>query len=164
MKIIACCDKFYGFAKNKRIPWMGEDFCKIDLMHFKKITEGSVVVMGRNTYNEIAGLREIKTTVLPNRDCYVVTSDISNLCQGAITISSVDEIETDKEIFIIGGYQLYCQYIDKCDEIYLSVINNNYNCDQFFPIHLVDGYECEIVDSGHDLLKFVKYTRNPHKY
>jgi dihydrofolate reductase len=159
MKIIACCDIEGGFAKDKKIPWIGEDFSKLDLKHFKQITDGSVLVMGRNTYLEIAGMREITTSLLPNRECYVVTSNPENLCPGATTISSIDEIKTDKEIFVIGGERLYRENIRKCDTVYLSLINKNYNCDQTFPGQSLIHYSATAEDSEHPDLIFITYTK-----
>lgn len=160
MKLIACCDIEGGIAKDKQIPWLNEDFSKLDLKRFKELTTGQCVVMGRNTYNEIAGLREIGDSVLPNRECYVITSNKENTCKGATTISSVDEIQTDKEIFIIGGEQLYREYLRKCDTVYLTIINHDYECDQQFPGQWLIRWKAEEVDCDHPKIVFVVYTKN----
>lgn len=159
MKLIACCDIAGGIAKEKQIPWLNTDFSKLDLKRFKELTTDQCVVMGRNTYNEIAGLREIGETVLPNRECYVITTNKDNECKGAITISSIEEIETDKEIFIIGGEQLYREYLRKCDTVYLTIVGEDYECDQHFPGQWLVKYNMKQIDSGHPMLAFVEYTR-----
>lgn len=159
MKLIACCDIMGGMAKDKQIPWLGEDFSKLDLKRFKQLTDGHCVVMGRNTYNEIAGLRDIGESVLPNRECYVITSDTDNLCKGATTVLNLEDIQTDKEIFIIGGTKLYQTTIKHCDTVYLSVINRDYECDQQFPGQPLVHFNKEQVDSGHPDLAFVVYTK-----
>jgi dihydrofolate reductase len=142
MKMIVCCDIKGGFSKDKKIPWLNEAFSKADLKRFRKLTLNSVVVMGRNTYNEIASLnpKEIKGSILPNRECYVLTSNPNRKCKGAITISSIEDIKTEKDVFIIGGYSLYLENIDKCNTVYLSRINKDYNCDQLFPEYLLSTF------------------------
>jgi dihydrofolate reductase len=159
MKLIACCDIKGGFAKDKQIPWLKEDFSKLDLKRFKELTNGQCVVMGRNTYNEIASLRTIKDSVLPNRECYVITSDPDNACEGATTILTLDDIQTDKEIFIIGGGKLYSNTIKHCDTVYLTVINRDYECDQFFPGQCLVNYKADHVQSEHPDMVFVTYTK-----
>lgn len=160
MKLIACCDIMGGMSKEKQIPWLKEEVSKIDLKRFKQLTDGHAVVMGRNTYNEIAGLREIGDSVLPNRECYVITSDPDNECKGATTVLTLDDIQTDKELFIIGGMKLYQTTIRQCDTVYLSIINKDYGCDQLFPGQPLVNYKSEQVDSGHPDLAFVVYTKN----
>lgn len=159
MKLIACCDIMGGMAKDKQIPWLKEEFSKLDLKRFKQLTDGHCVVMGRNTYNEIASLREIGDSVLPNRECYVITSDPDNECKGATTVLTLDDIQTDKEIFIIGGAKLYQNTIKQCDTVYLSVINRDYECDQKFPGQQLVNFNVEQIDSGHPELAFVIYTK-----
>lgn len=159
MKLIACCDINGGFAKEKQIPWLNEEFSKLDLKRFRELTTGQCVVMGRNTYNEIAGLREIKDSVLPNRECYVITSDPDNECKGATTVLTLEDIQTDKEMFIIGGGKLFQNTIKQCDTVYLSVINRDYQCDQLFPGQCLTKYKAEHVASEHPDLVFVTYTK-----
>lgn len=159
MKLIACCDISGGMSKNKQIPWLNEEVSKIDLKRFKDLTTGHAVVMGRNTYNEIAGLREIGDSILPNRECYVITSDPDNACKGATTILTLDDIQTDKEIFIIGGAKLYQTTLTKCNTVYLSIINHDYECDQIFPGQPLVKFKSEQVESGHPDLAFVVYTK-----
>lgn len=159
--VIACIDNAGGFAKEQKIPWLDNPVSKIDLKHFKETTKDSIIIMGRNTYNEIAGLRTIKTNILPDRQSYVITSDINNECAGAITIGSIQEVidSTDKDIFIIGGYQLFVEGLELGNTCYLSCINQSYDCDQFFPGTPLNDWTYEYTNSEHIDLIFAKYTK-----
>ena len=135
--IIVAYDNKNGFTKNKNIPWLAEEWCKHDLQRFKKLTDGCVLVMGTNTYREIASLRTIKEDLLPNRTSYVVTSKPNNVFAGAKTISSLSEVyklEPNRDIFIIGGERLYREAMPYCNSVFITHINKDYDCDQLFPV------------------------------
>lgn len=158
--MIVCCDIRGGIAKEKKIPWLNEKFSKTDLKRFKELTMNTYIVMGRNTYNEIAGLRAIITDILPDRKSFVITSNPDQVCPGATTISSLDDIPDDKDIFIIGGVQLYETELLNCDSVYISFINQDYDCDQFFPGHLLEHtYNVEYIPTEHNNLIFANYTK-----
>lgn len=161
ISIIVCCDKNGGFAKERKIPWLADPVSKIDLKHFKDVTAGSDIIMGRNTYNEIAGLREIKQDILPGRKSYVLTSNIFNACPGANTTPNISLAlsNTTKDVFFIGGASVFEEGLKYCNQVYLSYINKDYDCDQFFPGDILKNWSKEITLSDHQDLIFVKYTK-----
>lgn len=137
LSIIVACDNEGGIGKNKKIPWLNEDWSKEDLKRFQEITKDSIIIMGRNTYNEIVGLRGIQKNILPNRKSYVLTTNMKNLCPGAITMDSIKKIislEPNNDIFVIGGVSLFAEALQYCDNIYMTYIDRSYGCDDFFPI------------------------------
>lgn len=136
INIIVAYDNKNGFSKNKSIPWLHEEWCKQDLKRFKKLTDGCVLVMGTNTYREIASLRTIKGDLLPNRTSYVVTSNPNKNFAGAKTISSLSEIfklEPNRDIFVIGGERLYREAMPYANSVFVTYVNRDYDCDQLFP-------------------------------
>lgn len=140
--IIVAVDSEFGIAKDKKIPWLAEDWSKDDLKRFKQKTDGGVLICGRNTYNEIAGLRSIGNEVLPNRTTYVITSNPDNLCPGAITIDSIQkvlELEQTRDIFFIGGERIFEEGLKYTNEIHLTQTYKHYDCDQFLQIVINDG-------------------------
>lgn len=164
ISIIVACDKNGGIAKNKSIPWLTEEWSKEDLKRFKTITNDSVIIMGRNTYNEIASLRTIKDNILPNRKSYVLTHNIENSCNGAITIDGIKKVislEPSKNIFIIGGTSLFSEGIELCDKIYMTKINEDYDCDDFFTIKPSDllyyGFKPIKRELYNDHVEFLEY-------
>lgn len=137
LHIIVAYDNKGGFAKNKTIPWLNEEWSKQDLQRFRKLTDGCVLVMGTNTYNEIAGMRTIKEDLLPNRKSYVVTSNPNKTFNGATTIASLSEVaklEPNRDIFVIGGERLYREAMHYCKSVFVTYIDRDYDCDQLFPV------------------------------
>lgn len=103
-----------------------------DMRHFKELTTGHVVIMGRKTYETLG-------KPLPNRTNIVITRDLSYKAEGAIVVHSLDdalgkakEHETN-EVFIMGGGEIYEQAIGLADKLYLTLVHQNFEGDVFFP-------------------------------
>lgn len=99
---------------NNDIPWS----IKEDFEHFKKITSGGTIVMGKNTWDSLP------TKPLPDRRNIIITSQQEGLWnKGANLISSLEDIPDD--CFIIGGSQLYYSTMDMVECIEETVIDIN---------------------------------------
>lgn len=113
--------------KNK-IPWR----LPSDLKHFREITMGHHIVMGRKTHESI-GL------ALDGRTNIVITRNKNYESSGCIVVSSLDEaLKTareakQKEVIIIGGGQIYKQAMPLVEKIYLTRIKANVAGDTYFP-------------------------------
>ncbi len=118
-------DEANGIGKNNEL------LCHLpaDLQHFKAITLGKPIVMGRHTYESIG-------KPLPGR-LNIVLSRTTKLIEGVLVVNSLEEVcsyTTDsKEIMIIGGEQLYNQTISIATRLYVSRIHHLFNADVFFP-------------------------------
>lgn len=126
INIIAAVDKEFGLSKLGNIPWK----IKEDLKFFKDTTLNCVVIMGKNTYLSL-------NKPLKDRVNIVVSSTLKDE-KVTIVKSLKNAIEINKEektIFIIGGSKLYQEALKtlKINTIYLTVIDDIYNCDTFFP-------------------------------
>lgn len=126
--IIVAVDEQNAIGRN------GDLLCHLpnDLKHFKNITSGHTVIMGRRTYESLP------KGALPNRTNIVVTSDEPENYPDCIVVRSLEEAfeqaPTDKEIFIIGGGQLYRSSLKLTDKLYLTRINHTFDdADTFFP-------------------------------
>lgn len=102
-----------------------------DLKHFKSITSGHPVIMGRNTYESIG-------KPLPNRTNIIVSTRKDWFEEGILIVGSLKEAlkfakKIDDELFIIGGGKIYEQTIDIADKIELTVVEGNFNAEVFFP-------------------------------
>ncbi len=105
-----------------------------DMRHFKELTTGHVVIMGRKTYETIG-------KALPNRVNIIITRDPNYRAEGAITVHSLEEALRlaqgktfeSNEIFIIGGGEIYEQAIGLADKLYLTLVHQNFEGDVFFP-------------------------------
>lgn len=102
-----------------------------DLQHFKATTSGKVVVMGRKTWDSLP------VKPLPKRKNYVLTRDVSFKEEGATVVSTVEEVvelSKGREVFIIGGGEIYNQFIDIADNMILTQVHAmNYNATVHFP-------------------------------
>ncbi len=131
ISIIVATDRKRGIGKNKSIPW----HIKGEQKRFKEITTPHPMIMGRTTFESIG-------RILPNRPHIIVTRDTNYKVDGATVVHSLREAiqkakELDnKEIFIIGGGQIFKETIALADKLYITVINADFDCDTFFPEYL----------------------------
>lgn len=162
ISLIVATDINGGISKNKQIPWLHEGWSTYDLKRFKDLTSGSIIIMGRNTYNEIASLREITDNILPNRTSYVITSTPDDECPGAITVTdmkAVFALHPHETIFVIGGESLFNDGLQYADRIYHTNVLTDYGCDQFFKFNPDDNwskYECNKDITG---VEFIEYKK-----
>jgi len=173
IKICVAVDTSGGFAKNNNIPWnIPEDFS-----HFMKTTKGSYCITGRQSYQEMAKIKQERmgdkydpnAPILSNRDTYVVTSTLSNLTDATAVTSLSSTIDLlvakqDKDIFILGGEQMFVEAFPVVDEVIMTVVDEFYDCDRLFPLQyltkyfkLVEGTPLDTKEHGQ--LKILKYVR-----
>ena len=132
---------------NNSLPWHIPE----DLKHFKTLTTGKIVVMGKNTYYSLG-------KPLPNRR-NVVLSDIA--INDVETYFSIDELllalKDESEIWIIGGSMMYRTFLPITDIIHLTIIKTNYDGDTFFP-----EFETNFIEfdrENHEEFDFVTYKK-----
>lgn len=146
IRAILACDKEWGIGKDGSLPWPHNP---VDLKWFKKHTTGGVVAMGRATWDSLP------SKPLPERNNIVVTSQLHNdYDQGGYHCvkfeSAADELTNMSKlqnVWVIGGAKLVEGLLPVIDEIWLSRINETYDCDTFLPVTLIqENYS--LVDSG----------------
>lgn len=133
ISIIAAIGKNRELGKDNRLLWHIPE----DMKRFKELTTDNVVIMGRKTYDSLPD----KYKPLPKRVNIVVTRDQSYLPEGAFVAHSMEEAiekarEFRKEIFIIGGAQIYELGMKYADRLYLTLVDKDYPfADAFFPAY-----------------------------
>ena len=112
---------------DNKMPW----HLSADLKKFKAITMGSPIVMGRKTYESIGRPLPGRSNIIISRNLDYQQTDclVFNDIKTAITTSSKDA----EEIFIIGGAELYKATLPLADNLYLTLINQDFDGDTFFP-------------------------------
>ena len=144
VSIIAAMDKKRGIGKDNKIPWHIPE----DLKRFKALTSGHPIIMGRKTWDSLP------LKPLPKRVNIVVTRnpdfsfarpglaklDVGGSLEEAVEIAknaaaSAEGFGEPKEVFIIGGGQIYEQAIKKglVDKLYLTLVDADFDADTFFP-------------------------------
>ena len=115
-------------GKNNQLPW----HLPADLNHFKAITSGHPILMGRKTYESIG-------KPLPNRTNIIITRDNGYLAPGCVVVTSIEaalqqaSAENSDEMFIIGGAEVYRQLWPHIQRIYLTLVHQEFEGDAFFP-------------------------------
>ncbi len=111
---------------HNALPWR----LPADLRHFRKLTLGHHVIMGRRNYESIG-------RPLPGRKNIVVTRQADYRADGCIVVGSIEEaLRTaagDPEIFVIGGATLYAQTLGVADRLYATLIDAHIPGDTLFP-------------------------------
>jgi dihydrofolate reductase len=131
---IFACDDSWGIGKNGTLPWPHNS---ADLKWFKSLTEHSTIIMGRKTWDSLP------VKPLPKRKNIVVSSSSVEGAHISVSINQLKKItipmlEYVGDVWIIGGAQLLESCIDEIDEIWLSRIKSDYNCDTFLPKNLIE--------------------------
>jgi len=138
---IVAHDKNKLIGGNNKLLWHIPE----DLKRFKKITTNSVVVMGRKTYESIG-------KPLPNRINVILTKNKNYKVDGCIVLNSVDEIimefKNTPEVFIIGGGEIYKQFLSYIDRIYVTLVEGNYEGDSYFPEYSEYDWKCFYEEKG----------------
>lgn len=142
--------------KNKLLYWLPND-----LKHFKALTTGHTILMGRKTFESLP------KGALPNRRNCVLTRTVKELPGCECFASWDDFIKTcsdDEDIYIIGGARVYHDLMDKADRLCLTEIDDEPpKADAFFPDYgdwLFSKQEVHSKDEKHDFdYTFVEYVR-----
>ena len=102
-----------------------------DLKHFKEITSGHPIIMGRKTYESIG-------KPLPNRTNIVVSTKKDWFEEGILIVGSLKEAikfakKIDEDVFIIGGGEIYKQTMELADKLEITLVDEDFEADTFFP-------------------------------
>lgn len=129
LSIIVAIAKNNVIGNDNKLIWHISE----DLKRFKEITSGKTIVMGRKTFESLPG-------VLPNRKHIILTRDknfkVNSEC--VEIIYDFDELlnkykNSDDEVFIIGGGEIYKQLLPYSNKLYLTKINKDFDGDTYFP-------------------------------
>jgi dihydrofolate reductase len=140
-KAIAAMSENRVIGNSGDIPWDLPD----DFKWFKRKTMGAILVMGRKTFESIG-------RPLPGRETYVLSRQTRDI-PGTHTFSDLaelDQLQTDKTIWIAGGGEVYKQMLDKTSEIYLTRVHREVEGDAFFPVFESDFRLDSIIEKNDD--------------
>ncbi|MEG2317209.1 MAG: dihydrofolate reductase [Rikenellaceae bacterium] len=114
-----------AIGKDNDLLW----HLKADLKHFKAITTGHTIIMGRKTFESIG-------RPLPGRRNVVISSQKEFCMDGIEVFHSLEEVleavKNDGEVFVIGGGEIYRQTMPLATKLYLTVVDREYEADTFF--------------------------------
>lgn len=141
-------------GKNGQLPWHIPE----DLAHFKLLTTGKVVLMGRKTWESLPE----KFRPLPNRLNIVITRQADFALPTGVerysNIQSALAAHTKEDVMIIGGAEMYRETIDLTDTLYITHVHENVEGDAFFPKIDSSIWKKTEVES-HEKFDFVTYKK-----
>lgn len=105
-----------------------------DMLRFKELTTNNIVVMGSNTF------KSMNLQPLPNRTNIILSKTNTFRDKNVIVYDNFIDLlnflsihSSRKEIFIIGGQQIYELFIRYCNNLYITKIHSGFKADTFFP-------------------------------
>ncbi|MDB5165560.1 MAG: dihydrofolate reductase [Candidatus Saccharibacteria bacterium] len=125
--IIVAYDKNRGIGAANDLLWLRD--LPADLRHFRELTTGSTVIMGRNTFQSIG-------RPLANRHNIVISRQ-QEAIDGVTVVESIEqayEAAPTSDVFVIGGGQIYTLALSTVDRIYATEVDEVFSAaDIFFP-------------------------------
>ncbi|TKC10788.1 dihydrofolate reductase [Pedobacter polaris] len=126
LSLIVAISENNAIGKDNKLLW----HLPADLKHFKEITTGHPILMGRKTYDSIG-------RPLPNRRNIVITRSASLEIPNVEVVNNLEDAISlcakENEVFIIGGAEIYKHALELTNRIYLTTVHQTYEADAFFP-------------------------------
>ena len=113
-------------GNKNQLPW----HLPADFAHFKSVTMGKPIIMGRKTFDSIG-------KPLPGRKNVVLSRNPDTCFEGVVCVSSFEEavvaVSEAEEIMIIGGSTIYEMLLPRVDRLYLTYVDGEFEGDAWFP-------------------------------
>lgn len=159
LNLIVAVDERNGIGKNNQLPW----HLPADLKHFKTLTTGHPIIMGRKTFDSIGKVLPNRRNIIISRqnELKITAADVCNSLEQALVLCKNEE-----DVFVIGGAQIFDEALPLADVLYLTLIHHNFDADTFFPkIDKDEWKEAESVRYEPDEKNaypytFIKYRRS----
>jgi len=161
INIIVAIDLKGGIAKDGKLPWRVPE----EMKFFREKTINQVVLMGRKTADTLKHGRLIdRINIIVTRDPskeYKEYTFYYDSIETALQAASMYNRtwDRDDEIWVIGGLEIYKQLLPISDKIYMSVIQDDYNCDTFFPSINMNVWDLKSRYTPHETFKVYEYER-----
>lgn len=156
INLIVAMTKDNVIGNNGKLIWKIKD----DMKLFKEITTNQTVIMGKNTWESIPE----NFRPLPNRNNIILSKKLG-IVNGAEIANSVEEAinlakKYNKEIFCIGGSQIYKEFLEKnlVDKLHISWVKENYEGNILFPKINFDNWN-EIETKDFEEFTYKKYVK-----
>lgn len=125
--LVVALGKNNEIGKDNQLLW----HMPKDLKHFKEITTGHPIVMGRKTYESIG-------KPLPNRTNIVISRRENWFEEGVLIVGSLKEAlkfaqKIDENVMVIGGAEIFKQTIEAADRLEVTFVDSPFDADTFFP-------------------------------
>jgi dihydrofolate reductase len=125
LTLVVAIDAQRGIGIDNKLPWHLPE----DLAHFKRVTLGQPIIMGRKTFDSIG-------RALPGRRNIVITRNSGWRHEGVDAAASLEAalaLVGDGPASVIGGAQIFSASMDLADRMIVTEIGHSFDCDTFFP-------------------------------
>lgn len=137
ISIVAAVGRNRELGKDNKLLWNIPE----DLKRFKEITSGHPIIMGRKTFESIGRPLPNRTNIVVSRDTLKRQKETEQrgqfIEQWAPSLDEAIELARKapggEEIFIIGGGQIFTQALPMTDKLYLTIVDEEFDADTFFP-------------------------------
>ena len=157
MKAILACDSNFGIGKSGTLPWPRNSD---DLKEFRDLTTGHYVIMGSKTWED-----KMFPKPLPNRKNYILSRNpeytdasgyvISQNHHETIELLIEEAHQENKEIWVIGGAEIFEMMYSYIEELHLTIFDENYDCDKFIKNPLNIGFTEKSYETRKDSTKYI---------
>ena len=135
LSLIVAMTKNRVIGKDNQMPW----HLPADLAWFRQNTTGKPVIMGRKTFESIGRPLPKRTNIVLSRQPF----EYDGVIWKDSLESAVDFVRDSEEIMLIGGGQLFNEYLSQADRLYLTEIQTELDGDTFFPSINWDEWDIE---------------------
>ncbi|AKD38200.1 dihydrofolate reductase [Pasteurella multocida subsp. multocida OH4807] len=135
LSLIVAMTKNSVIGKDNQMPW----HLPADLAWFKQNTTGKPVIMGRKTFESIGRPLPKRTNIVLSRQPYTHPGVIWK----ESLESAIDYVKDSSEVMLIGGGELFKQYLPQADKLYLTEIQTELEGDTYFPAINWDTWHIE---------------------
>ena len=160
--MIAAMAKNRVIGANNTMPW----HLSADLQHFKQVTLGKPIIMGRRTYQSIGRALPGRLNIVISRDSAFTLDDalVVGDCEQAIAAAEKNATEAAgknkaDEVMIIGGGTIYQHFLPLCQRLYLTEIDLDIEGDTYFPDYQLH-YNWQVLEKEF----FKADEKNPYNY
>ena len=151
ISLLVAMDEKRGIGKDGQLPWR----LSSDLKRFRQLTMGHHIIVGRKTFESIG-------RPLPGRRNLVVTR--SREIQGVEIVCDLEKFDPSfyeingKDLFVIGGAEIYRALLPKCDTIYVTMLKQEFSGDTYFPAFETSFELSEVIreTSAYDVLRYLR--------
>ncbi len=159
MKLIVAVSENWGIGKDNNLLFN----IPKDMNFFRETTMGKTVILGRKNLESFPGKKP-----LPKRTNIILTRDTAFGCDGAVICHSIEEVlahpEANEDAFVIGGEEIYRQFLPYCDTCFVTKVQKTVPADKFM-VNLDELSEWELAEESEEIedngymIRFCKYER-----
>ncbi len=152
--LVAAMDRNRVIGNGNDIPWRGK--LPADMAHFRKVTDGHTVVMGRKTWESLPP----KFRPLPGRTNIVLSRDPTFVAEGAQTTRTVEGVlafARNLPLVVIGGAEIYRQFLPAADVLEITLVDAEFDGDAYFPEYDIEKWRVDYAQR-HDADEKNKYS------